>query len=84
MLDRALSGTIRLEDTGVTTMVTGEIGGLKDGKHGFHVHEVGALGYMYVENFKNFVFKRKHLWTAWLQGLIIIPVVRLTVTWGVG
>ena len=46
VLDRALTGTIRLEDTGATTMVTGEIRGLKDGKHGFHVHEVGALGYM--------------------------------------
>ena len=46
VLDRALTGTITLEDTGDTTMVTGEIRGLKDGKHGFHVHEVGALGYM--------------------------------------
>ena len=46
VLDRALTGTIRLEDTGATTMVTGEIRGLKDGKHGFHVHEVGALGCM--------------------------------------
>ena len=44
VLDRALTGTIRLEDTGVTTMVTGEIRGLKDGKHGFHVHEVSAFG----------------------------------------
>ena len=45
VLDRAVTGTIRLEDTGVTTMLTGEIRGLKDGKHGFHVHEVSALGW---------------------------------------
>ena len=41
-LDRALSGNIRLEDAGSATMVTGEIRGLKDGNHGFHVHEVSA------------------------------------------
>ena len=41
-LDHALSGNIRLEDWGSATMVTGEIRGLKDGNHGFHVHEVSA------------------------------------------
>ena len=39
-LNRDLTGIIRLEESGSATWVSGEIQGLSDGPHGFHVHEV--------------------------------------------
>lgn len=39
--DGAVSGTINFTETGGSVKVEGEIAGLADGKHGFHVHEFG-------------------------------------------
>ena len=42
-LNRDLTGIIRLEESGSATWVSGEIQGLSDGPHGFHVHEVSCF-----------------------------------------
>ena len=38
-----LAGTITFTQTGDSTTVTGEITGLTEGYHGFHIHEYGDL-----------------------------------------
>lgn len=41
--DSGVSGELHLQQTGQGLKITGEIRGLKPGKHGFHVHEFGDL-----------------------------------------
>lgn len=40
-LEGSVSGTIRFTQEGETCHVTGEVQGLKPGKHGFHIHQFG-------------------------------------------
>ena len=41
--DGELSGVISFEQTGSVTTVMGELKGLTEGLHGFHIHEFGDL-----------------------------------------
>ncbi|WP_246112785.1 superoxide dismutase family protein [Allorhodopirellula solitaria] len=41
--DSKVKGTIHFEQEGDKVTLTGEVSGLKPGKHGFHVHEKGDL-----------------------------------------
>ena len=41
ILEGQVKGTIRFEQSGDSTRVTGKVTGLKPGDHGFHIHEFG-------------------------------------------
>jgi len=43
LIQGKISGVIHLVEKDNQTLITGEISGLKPGKHGFHIHETGDL-----------------------------------------
>lgn len=43
LIQGKISGIIHLVEKDNQTLITGEISGLKPGKHGFHIHETGDL-----------------------------------------
>lgn len=43
LIQGKISGVIHLIEKDNQTLITGEISGLKPGKHGFHIHETGDL-----------------------------------------